>query len=171
MLSSKAPRQIDGGPACRTGRAGHRAERAVPAGAVIVLLSVALAQGEDDWVGKRVVPRNHDFVLQVDDEPVEASRKALAIYRVERADGPMLWLQAEGQRLRGSARAEDVIPVERAVAFFNEQVRAHPQDPFVYSMRATIQNDKHAFDAALHDYDHALRLAPGKAPLYFGARR
>jgi tetratricopeptide (TPR) repeat protein len=174
MFSSNAvaPR-LACGPAWRPmGRAGHRTERFVPAVAVLVLLLGApvciLAREEDDWVGKRVVPKNRDFVLLIDDEPVEPSRKAIAIYRVERADGPILWLQAEGQRLSGSAKAEDVIPVEPAVAFFTDHIRAHPKDAFAYSMRAFVREDKCEFDAALHDYDQAIGLEPRNAILYFG---
>ena len=136
---------------------------------VLVLATTAelRAQAEADWVGKRVVPRNSDFVLRIDDEPVEPSRKAIAIYRVERTDdGPSLWLQAEGQRLNGWAKAEDVVPVEQALTVFTERIRAHPQDGFAYTMRALVRQDKDELDAALHDYDQALRLSPKYASLY-----
>ena len=43
----------------------------------------------------RVVQRSGNFRLKIDDEPVERSGKTIEFYRVERTDGPLLWLQAE----------------------------------------------------------------------------
>jgi tetratricopeptide (TPR) repeat protein len=125
----------------------------------------AQPQAQADWTGKRVVPRSRAFVLRIDDEPVEASGKVLAIYRVERVDdGSLLWLQAEGQRPSGWAKSDEVVPVERAVAFFTEEIRTHPQDAFPYLMRAFVRHDQGALDDALHDYDQAIRLDPRSAP-------
>jgi tetratricopeptide (TPR) repeat protein len=126
------------------------------------------AQAEADWVGKRVVPKNRDFVLRIDDEPVESSRKAIAIYRVERTDdGPMLWLQAEGpQRLNGWAKVEDVIPLERAIDFFTEELRVHPKYDLAYTMRGLVHQDRNELDAAIHDYVQAIRFDPKNASLY-----
>src|SRR5262245_9618026 len=59
------------------------------------------AQDEDEWVGQRVVQKSRNFVLRIDDEPLEGSGKAIVFYRVERTEGPSLWLKAEGQRLSG----------------------------------------------------------------------
>ena len=126
------------------------------------------AQAVTDWVGKRVVPRSRTFVLRLDGEPVDGSGKVIAIYRVERADdGPSLWLQAEGHRLSGWAKADEVVPVERAVDVFAEEVRAHPRDAFPYLMRAFVQHDQGKIDAALHDYDQAVRLDPQSTPAHY----
>ncbi len=131
----------------------------------LVAPTLLRAQAETDWAGKRVIPRSRTFVLRLDDEPVEASRKVIAIYRVERVDdGPSLWLQAEGHRLRGSAKPDEVVPVERAVEVFSDQLRAHPQDAFPYLMRAFVRHDQGELDAALRDYDQAIRLDPRSTP-------
>ncbi|MGP0066413.1 MAG: tetratricopeptide repeat protein [Isosphaeraceae bacterium] len=139
--------------------------------ATIIMLSATAqlrAQAEADWVGKRVVPRTREFVLRVDDEPVEASRNAMAIYRVERIDdGPLLWLQAEAQRrLNGWTKVEDVIPVDRVIDVYTDQIRAHPKDAFAHAMRALVREDKQEYAEALRDYDQAIRLDPGNAAYY-----
>jgi tetratricopeptide (TPR) repeat protein len=138
-----------------------------------VLLALVLAataharvRAEEIRGGQRVVPRSPDFVLRVDDEPVEPSRRAIAIYRVEQADGPSLWLKAEGHRLDGGAMADQVIPVERAVDFFSERIRTDPHDVHAFLMRALIRHDRGAIDGALKDYDAAIRLDPGSAAAY-----
>jgi tetratricopeptide (TPR) repeat protein len=151
-------------PACEI------AEGTVRACFILILVLVATAQlraqDDDRWVGRRVVPKDRDFVLRIDDEPVEASRKAIAIYRVERVDGPSLWLQAEGQRLNGWARAEDVIAVPAAIPFFSDRIRAHADDAFAHVMRAVVRQDRNEIEPALRDYDDAIGLDPGNASLY-----
>ena len=154
------------------GPPGSQVARILRAAFTIMLVLAApaqlRAQDEADWVGKRVVPRARDFVLRNDDEPVEPSRKAIAIYRVEQAeDGPTLRLAAEGQRLTGSARIAEILPVEQAVGFFTDQIRVHPRDAFSYAMRALVRHDRKEFDAALQDYDQAIRLDPGNAQLLY----
>jgi tetratricopeptide (TPR) repeat protein len=138
---------------------------------VLVATGQVPSRAEDDWVGQRVVPKEREFVLHLDDELVEPSRKAIAIYRVERADGPTLWLQAEGRRLSGSARAEDVIPVERAIAYFTERLRAHPTDAWAYAMRGFVREDRNELGAALRDDDEAIRLESTLSALYFRRAR
>jgi tetratricopeptide (TPR) repeat protein len=154
------------------GRAGVRVDNLICILSLIVPISSVparvLAQAEGGWVGKRVVPKHREFVLRLDDEPVEPSRGAIVIYRVERAEDKGLWLQAEGQRLGGSAAVEDLIPVEGAVAFFDERIRTHPQDAFAYARKALVRQDQKAFDAALRDYDQALELEPRNASLHRG---
>jgi tetratricopeptide (TPR) repeat protein len=119
------------------------------------------AQDEAGWAGKRVVARSAGLVLRVDDEPVEPSRGAIVIYRVERVDeGPALWLRAEGRRLAGWARADEVIPVESAEAFYSGRIRARPQDAFPHMMRGLIRHDRGDIAGALGDYDEAVRLGP-----------
>jgi tetratricopeptide (TPR) repeat protein len=133
----------------------------------LVLAAPALlpAQAETEWAGKRVVARSRSFVLRVDDEPVAAGGKVIAIYRVERVDdGPALWLQAEGLRLSGWARPDEVVPVARALDVFSAAIHTHPQDAFSYLMRALVRHDQGELDAALRDYDQAIRLDPRSTP-------
>jgi tetratricopeptide (TPR) repeat protein len=153
-----------------TRRASAIAEGIVRACVVMTLVLAApgplRARDEVEWVGKRVVPRSRDFVLHIDDEPVEASHKAIAIYRVERTDGPLLWLQAEGQRLNGWAPAKEVIPVQLAIPLFSGRIRAQPEDSFAYTMRAVCHQDRNEMVDALEDYRQAIRFDPSNTSLY-----
>ncbi len=137
--------------------------------ALVINLSAPLfahAQPGNDWSNLRVVQKSASFRLKIDDEPVERSGKVIEFYRVERTDGPLLWLQAEEERYRGSAKEDDVIPAEQAIAFFTQQIRAHPRDGFFRAMRAFVRRDKNELDAALADSDEAIRLDPRNASFY-----
>jgi len=135
---------------------------------VLILVPPAQAQADNDWVGKRVVQKVRDFTLRIDDEAVERSGKTIDFYRVERTDGPSLWLKAESQGVTGSAPADKVVPVEQAIEFFTQQIRARPQNAFPYAMRAFLRHDKQQLDLALRDYDQAIRLDPHDALIYCG---
>jgi len=124
------------------------------------------AQAEQGWIGKRVVQKLGDFVLRDNGEPVERGGKAIDFYRVEQADGPSLFLRAERQGLSGWATAGDVVPVEQALDFFTQQIRAHPRDAFLHAMRAFLWRDKREFDNALRDDNEAIELDPKNAANY-----
>lgn len=142
-------------------------------GALALILSLATppfvyAQAGNDWINKRVVQRSAEFRLKIDDEPVERSGKAIEFYRVLRSDGPLLWLQAEKQRYCGWAKVDDVVPVEQAIAYFTEQIKAHPRKAFYHAMRAFVRREKNQLDGALKDSDEAIRLDPRNASFYCG---
>jgi len=121
------------------------------------------AQADQGWIGKRVVQKRGDFVLRDNGEPVERSGKSIDSYRVEQADGPSLFLKAETQGLSGWATAGEVVPVEQALDFFTQQIRAHPRDAFLHAMRAFLWRDKREFDSALSDDNEAIELDPKNA--------
>jgi hypothetical protein len=110
---------------------------------MVVLLAVGIAlvlasppalhaQAGDGWVGKRVVERYPVFRLRIENQVIDPKR--IEIYRVEQVNGPRLWLRAEGKGTSGWAPADQVVPVEQAIAFFTEYVRANPGDSHGYAM-------------------------------------
>jgi tetratricopeptide (TPR) repeat protein len=154
------------------GRAGHggpliRAVVLAAVGTALVLgaPSALHAQAGDGWVGKRVVERYRGFRLRLEDQVIDP--KMINIYRVERVNGAWLWLKAEGVSLSGWAPADQVIPVEQAIEFFTDHIRANPGDPHGYTMRAIIQREeKKEHDIALGDLNEAIRVAPTSAASY-----
>jgi tetratricopeptide (TPR) repeat protein len=154
---------------CGSAIATARENCRIPLAAGIAALAIALCamgpaiaraskpQG-DDRIGKRVVQKNRDFVLRVEKQVVDR-KSTLQTYLVEQVNGQWLWLRAEG--IAGWARADLVVPVEQAIAYYTDYVRDHPDDPFGYSMRATLLLDeKKDADGALKDYNEAVRLDP-----------
>jgi hypothetical protein len=120
------------------------------------------AQAGNGWVGKRVVQRYPGFRLQIENRVINP--KTVEIYHVEQVNGPWLWLRDERRGGSGWASADQVVPVEQAIAFFTEYIRANPGDSHGYTMRALIWRDeKKEYDIALGDLNEAIRLDPGRA--------
>ena len=126
------------------------------------------AQTDQVRIGTRVVQKYRDFSLTVNGEPVERNSHEIDVYRVERTDGSLLWLKAETLGSSGWAKAQDVVPLDRALEFFTHQIQAKPTDPFLYLVRALIWNKTNDVDKALRDYDEAIRLDHRNASGYRG---
>ncbi len=145
--------------------------KTVGAVAFVILLStqrLVLAQAGNDWINKQVVQKSAEFRLKIDEEPVERSGKGAVLYRVERTDGPLLWLKAEKERYSGWAKVDEVVPVEQAIAYFTQQINDHPREAFYYAMRALVRRDKNELDSALKDSDEAIRLERQSVAYYCG---
>jgi tetratricopeptide (TPR) repeat protein len=146
----------------------------IPVGAVVlaaVVVALVLgapptvhAQAGDRWVGKRVVQRYQGFRFRIENQVIDL--KEVVTYRVEQVNGPWLSLKAEGRGLSGWALADQVIPVEQAIAFFTDSIRANPGDPNGYVMRAHIRREKKELDIALGDLNEAIRLDPARASVW-----
>jgi tetratricopeptide (TPR) repeat protein len=123
----------------------------------------------DDWVGRRVMIRFgtvlHAGELAIDERLDDSPRgrrrrRVVRTYRVERAEGGKLWLRAERGGARGWVPVDEVIPLDRAVAIFTEELRGHPDDPAIYLDRAAAWAHVGDFTAAIADADAAIRLDP-----------
>ena len=156
-------------PAQRRPGCGGPSVRAVVLAAIGIVLVLntppALqAQANNGWVGKRVVPRYRGFQLRVENQVID-TKTWIGIYRVEQVNGPWLWVHATG--LSGWAPADQVVPVEQAIEFFTDYIRANPGDAFGYTMRAIIwREERKELDIAIGDYNEAIRLAPTNGSVY-----
>jgi tetratricopeptide (TPR) repeat protein len=117
-------------------------------------------------VGRFVVPKHQGFTLgDGGDGPRRTARPA--IYHVEQVQGAALRLKPEGSGPSGWVAADQVVPVEEAVAFFTKAIEAKPRDPFLYAMRAKILLEEgDDLEQALADCDQAIRLDPKAGSVY-----
>ena len=122
-----------------------------------------VAQDNQGWLGKQVVEKHGNFTLRIGDKVVDRAHR-IEIYRVERVEGPWLWLRTTG--LQGWALATEVVPVEEAVAFFTTKLIANSGDIHAYTMRAIVRQDNKDFEMALADYSEAIRSNPAQAWLF-----
>ena len=107
--------------------------------------------------GMHVVARSPDFVLR-DGTNVVRVRSPFEIYRVERVDGELVRLSAEGRE--GDACASDLVRADDAAPYFSEQIKAHPQTAYAYLMRSHIRRGELDLANARLDCDQAIRLEP-----------
>ncbi len=113
-----------------------------------------------DWVGKRVVQKHKNSPLYNEGRSVPGSGENFSIYRVERVEGRRLWLKDEEAGHTGWADIDAVVPLDRAIAFFTDQLRACPCDGFLLISRAVMWTDQENYDRALEDCDEAISLDP-----------
>ncbi len=138
----------------------------VVAAAVVALAVVPLARGQaPSWVGARVVTKN-SATLRIGGQVVDDG-VTFRVYTVERANGDWLWLVAGGAS--GWVRARDVVPFDRAIDYFTQQIRINPGSASAYLNRGFIWHEKSELNIALADYDEAIRLDP-KDPSPYNAR-
>ena len=136
---------------------------------------VARAQqpAENSHVGKRVITQP-GTVLKVgnqvvDDEGLGKERargknqNEFRTYMVKQANGPWLWLVAEGSSAKGWAPAANVILFDQAIDYITGQIRANPGDWAKYVWRANVWLKQKELDTAIADYNEAIRLNPGSA--------
>jgi tetratricopeptide (TPR) repeat protein len=120
----------------------------------------------DNWVGTAVVPRTRQFVLRDAQTPTQRPAP-VAIYRVDRTQGDLLWLATAGHS--GWAPQDQVVPLDRAAELFSSRIEADPREPFNYIMRALVSHAKGtAIERVLADLNEAIRLAPNDALAHGG---
>ena len=139
------------------------------AGTVLVLVLAAMpaatGRADDDGpVGTRVIARTRETTLNVGDTIV-ARGDVHRVYRVERAQGPWLWVVAGD--VRGWVKATDLIPFDRAIDHFTAEIRDHPQSGWAYQMRGLIRYDRQEYDLAIADHDAAIKLSPDDPLAYY----
>ena len=141
--------------------------------ALVVATPISGAEGpaRNDRIGQRVVPKHADSLLR-DEAGVlipgpTGVKFSKPFFRVEKTDGEKLLLRFEDSNLDFWAVADQFVPIDRAIDFFTNQIRANPADPFPYMMRAMVRMEKRIeLNPILRDLNEAIRLDPGSADGY-----
>ncbi|MDR3619295.1 MAG: tetratricopeptide repeat protein [Paludisphaera borealis] len=127
-------------------------------------------------IGDRVITRN-DTALQVlgltvdlggrGKQPARAEDlSSIHVYKIQRIDGPWIWLVAENSGAHVRAQTSDLIHLDQAVEHITGLIRADPGDATKYNWRANILKARNELDEAIADYDEAVRLNPADASVY-----
>ena len=100
----------------------------------LLLPLTASGQTTSPWIGRRVIIEIETVPKlgnQVDYDEKRSTNLALSgkdkavfrIYRVEHVKGNWLWLKAEKEGTAGWAQRKDVIPYNKAIDYFTNQIR------------------------------------------------
>jgi len=132
--------------------------------------AAATAAAPNPWIGERVITR-YGAVLQVDGKPVDdggrnknrargRDEKIFRVYKVERISGPWFWIVAERSGVKGWVQAGDLIPLDRAVAYYTNQILDNPIDATRYNARGNAHKALGEISEAIVDFTESLRLNP-----------
>ncbi len=132
--------------------------------ACLLLMGAArgLGQGTEPSVGSKVVIK-YAKPLRVEDRIVDDGT-TFRVYAVEKVDGGFLWLVSG--RVRGRVPASDVVPFDRAVDFYSDEIRKMPGNSAAHVWRGLSLKELGRLDAALDDFTEAIRLNPDVARAY-----
>lgn len=122
---------------------------------------VALAQ-DDPLVGTVVFAKSEDVELRTEDGTL--------IGRWGAAPGRVVKVTASGRVKTENlyppgtggvwTRRTDIVPLADAVAHFSGHIRAHPDDPWGYGMRAAANHELREVRKCVDDLTEAIRLKP-----------
>ncbi len=134
--------------------------------AFILFAVPSLVRADDSWVG-RVVIMKETGVKFGHTDPKSGEETYLGtlnqmFYKVL-ADQEG-WIRVQQRDKKGWFQKDKAVPVEQAVDFFSEQIKANPKNLLAYAHRAAALVWKGDVDAALQDYDEAIRINPKIAP-------
>lgn len=133
-------------------------------GGFVVVLFVAIpmawAQPAESRVGERGIAKE-GAALEVDGEgPGGDQSDTFRVYRVEKVDGSRVRVKAEGSALAGWFKADVLIPLDKAVDYYSDEIRTHPDDASRYAQRGLVWWALLESDKAIADFNEALRLDP-----------
>ncbi len=114
---------------------------------------------KETWVGRRVMPKKPDVLLSRVDEKghiVKLGNLNEAVLTVLAEDGQWFKMRAHG--VEGWFAKDDVVLLDKAVAFYTEQLTADAKDDFSLAMRGFAQMEKRDFEAALKDFDAVIAM-------------
>ena len=125
--------------------------------------AVAFTQG----VGDKIVVIKDNAPLRANDAITGRVWKG-AILTVKNVNGDGLWVifsETGHGTVKGWIDRSSVIPISRALDFFNEELSRNPTAP-VFLIRGLIWYEKGEYDIAIRDFNEALRLDPKSSPAF-----
>lgn len=138
----------------------------------ILFLGPVTARSENDalWVSRRVITK-YGAVLKIGGRVVDDGKRSLnqsrgldkavfRVYRVERTNGAWLWLVPEKGGPSGWIPSDSVIPVDRAIDHFTDEIRDDPRHADHYVNRGLVWLETGENSIAIKDFNEAIRLDP-----------
>lgn len=132
--------------------------------AALLALPLAADTGNGPRVGQKVILKRNGLQIGYTGPKGEqvyvAELKHVAYLVLAERDG---WIMVRDNGAEGWFDAAEAVPLEQAVAYFSDAIRANPGDAALYTRRAAAWQEQGDFNRAIQDYDEALRLRPADA--------
>ncbi len=144
-------------------------------GAVVALAQPGEAKPSDKpeagpriAVGTSVVLKSSDTPLNNDGRLVPIENYLLSL-TVERVDGDRVLIVSRDGKKRGWLTVDQVVPRDRAIAYFDGAIAKDPKNADAYWTRGRLRLDRKDLGRAKADLDRAIELEPKQAG-YYAAR-
>ena len=121
---------------------------------LILLPSVVQAQEGDTWNGVKVVTR-YAQAIRSENRTVDDGTK-FRIYKVEKNDDGILTIASD--EVKGWIWASNVVPFDKAIDFYTDEILNNPQNASAYNWRGIIWNEKGNLDQAMADYNKSIEI-------------
>jgi tetratricopeptide (TPR) repeat protein len=123
-------------------------------------------RGEEkkSWVGKMIMAKNAGIKILNTDEYDQTRYVATLtdiLYTVGGEQGGLIEVRERG--VSGWFAKKNAVLLEDAITYFTARIRQNKKDAYAYACRGTARKMKDAYDAALKDYNEAIRLEPDSA--------
>jgi Flp pilus assembly protein TadD len=110
-------------------------------------------------VGTKVVTKKKAS-LRIDGQVVDDD-SVFRVYTVEKVEGNSVLLKAGS--VSGWVESDGVVPFDRAVDYYTDQIREQPARAYLYYRRACVRGAKGEHTRAIADLDEPVRLDPKNA--------
>lgn len=119
------------------------------------LWGASAAQADDQWVGRKFMPKLSAKAM-VGDKEMRAALHNVP-FTVTKENGDWAWI--------GTAwvKKDQLVPLEQAAAHFTEHIHRNPNSVWGYDMRGTVWKDQGEFDKAIKDFSMIIKYAPKDA--------
>ncbi len=119
-------------------------------------------QDDRSWIGKTIIMKRYGVqIYRTNDDRIDVVVGTLnrTDYVVVGEKEGRIWIRQDG--VEGWLSKEDAALPEDGVEFFSKQLQQNPNDTTLYAKRSKCYELKGNMEAAIKDYDQAIRVAPG----------
>jgi tetratricopeptide (TPR) repeat protein len=117
-----------------------------------VILIASAALGEDEWAGRKFMPKD-GCVIKIGKQ--ETSPRGVPLpYIGQQTQGEWLWIG------EGWVQKSRIVPFDQAAAYYTEFLRSYPNSAWAYNLRGWTHYEQGDDDGAVMDYTAAIRLDP-----------
>src|SRR5665213_941919 len=108
--------------------------RSFMSAAALLLIFVVPADAADtsaDWIGRRCLAKNLAVQVYDGSQVVGTAKDLDPVFQVVQIEGS--WLSVHSAAITGWIRLDDVVPLDGALAFFNDLIRRDPANLAAYT--------------------------------------